>query len=58
MSSWWSGLFEGYGKEYEKLQAKHRSILNHLKEVEGYGQPNLDVIGTGLGQDASVWKEL
>lgn len=58
MSSWWSGLFEGYGEEYEKLQAKHRSILNHLKEVEGYGQPNLDVIGTGLGQDASVWKEL
>jgi len=32
--------------------------MNHLKQVEGYGYPNLDLIGTGLNQDSSVWKEL
>ena len=58
MSSWWTGIFDGYGEEYEELQSKHRAIMNHLKQVEGYGQPNLDLIGTGLNQDSSVWKEL
>lgn len=58
MSHWWSGLFEGYGEEYEKLQNRHRAIINHLKQINGYADQNLDLIGTGLNQDTSVWQEL
>lgn len=58
METWWNGVFDGYGEEYEKLKNQHRSIINHLKEFEGYGAHNLDLIGTGLNQDNSVWAEL
>lgn len=58
MRHWWTGMFTSYGEEYESLQNRHRAILSHLKEVEGYGEPNLNKLGTGLNQDSSVWREL
>ena len=55
---WHNGAFLGYGDEYDRLKSRHKAIINHLKEVEGFGQHNLDILGTGINEDTSVWKEL
>ena len=47
-----------YGEEYNKLKSKYRSIISHIKEREGFSAHNLDLIGTGIDEDTSVWREL
>lgn len=44
--------------EYDNLRRRYRAIINHLKNYEGFATHNLDLIGTGLNEDSSVWKEL
>lgn len=58
MEFWWNGIFSGYGEEYDKLKARYRFIINHIKSKQGYYQHNLDLLGTGINQDTSVWQEL
>ena len=47
-----------YGKEYNELKRKYRAIISHLKNYEGFAAHNLDLIGTGINEDVTVWQEL
>lgn len=44
--------------EYEELRSRYRDIINHVKDYNGFVIPDLSKFGTGLNQNASVWKEL
>ena len=52
------GSFNKYGEEYNNLRRRRRFIIKHITDKEGFRQPNLDLIGTGINQDTSVWEEL
>ena len=45
-------------EEYKELAERHRVIVEHTKRRRGFTQPNLDVLGTGINSDTSVWEEL
>ena len=56
MEQW--GKIKDYGKEYDELKRRYRSIISHLKNYEGFAAHNLDLIGTGINEDITVWQEL
>lgn len=45
-------------EEYEELKDRYRAIVEHIKRKQGMHVPDLDLLGSGINTDTSVWKEL
>lgn len=44
--------------EYEELKERYRAIVEHIKRQQGMYVPDLDLLGSGINTDTSVWQEL
>lgn len=44
--------------KYKELKSRYRAIVEHIKNVQGFRTPDLDLLGLGINTDTSVWQEL